>query len=160
LKTSLIFQDRLKTHNIISRATFAKILHHMLTNGRFTIDDPIYGFQLICLGMIDFRRRQWHLLLSFFAHFVAGSFFYFVVISVHYHFLIYYKKKCHCKIRFFYLFRIVISVDGHQLKRLWYRYNEKSNLYQPSGEPIIRRVLQAIDAEAVFPAVLYCSIRR
>jgi len=42
----------------------------------------------------------------------------------------------------------------NQLKRLWYRYNEKSNLYQPPGEPIIRRVFQAIDAEAVFPAVL------
>jgi len=40
-----------------------------------------------------------------------------------------------------------------QLKRLWCRYNEKLNLYQPPSEPTIRRVLQAIDAEAVDQAI-------
>lgn len=41
----------------------------------------------------------------------------------------------------------------NQLKRLWCRYNEKSNQYQPPSEPTIRRVLQAIDAEAVDQAI-------
>lgn len=41
----------------------------------------------------------------------------------------------------------------NQLKRLWCRYNEKSNRYQPPSEPTIRRVLQAIDAEAVDQAI-------
>jgi len=45
----------------------------------------------------------------------------------------------------------------NQLKRLWCRYNEKSNLYQPPGEPIIRQVLQAIDAEAVDQAIYACG---
>jgi hypothetical protein len=41
----------------------------------------------------------------------------------------------------------------NQLKRLWCRYNEKHNKYQPPSEPTIRRVLQAIDAEAVDQAI-------
>jgi len=41
----------------------------------------------------------------------------------------------------------------NQLKRLWCRYNEKPNQYQPPSEPTIRRVLQAIDAEAVDQAI-------
>ena len=41
----------------------------------------------------------------------------------------------------------------NQLKRLWCRYNEETNRYQPPSEPTIRRVLQAIDAEAVDQAI-------
>lgn len=40
-----------------------------------------------------------------------------------------------------------------QLKRLWSRYNDKTQQYEPPSEPTIRRVLQSIDAEAVDQAI-------
>lgn len=41
----------------------------------------------------------------------------------------------------------------NQLKRLWCRYNETKNCYEPASEPTIRRLLQSIDAEAVDQAI-------
>jgi len=50
-----------------------------------------------------------------------------------------------------------------QLQRLWCRHNEKKDCYEPPSEPTIRRLLQAIDAEAVDQSIygwlsgLFCA---
>ena len=41
----------------------------------------------------------------------------------------------------------------NQLKRLWCRFNENTQRYQPPSEPTIRRLLQSVDAEAVDHAI-------
>ena len=41
----------------------------------------------------------------------------------------------------------------NQLKRLWCRFDEKTQRYQPPSEPTIRRLLQSVDAEAVDQAI-------
>lgn len=41
----------------------------------------------------------------------------------------------------------------NQLKRLWSRFNDKTQQYEPPSEPTIRRTLQSIDAEAVDQAI-------
>jgi hypothetical protein len=41
----------------------------------------------------------------------------------------------------------------NQLKRLWCRFNENTQRYQPPSEPTIRRLLQSVDAEAVDQAI-------
>lgn len=41
----------------------------------------------------------------------------------------------------------------NQLKRLWCRYNDNKQCYEPPSEPTIRRLLQSIDAEAVDQAI-------
>jgi hypothetical protein len=41
----------------------------------------------------------------------------------------------------------------NQLKRLWCRFNENTQSYQPPSEPTIRRLLQSVDAEAVDQAI-------
>jgi predicted transposase YbfD/YdcC len=41
----------------------------------------------------------------------------------------------------------------NQLKRLWCRFEEKTQRFQPPSEPTIRRLLQSIDAEAVDQAI-------
>ena len=41
----------------------------------------------------------------------------------------------------------------NQLKRLWCRFNQNTQRYQPPSEPTIRRLLQCIDAEAVDQAI-------
>ena len=75
------------------RSLLAKILHHVVADGRIAVNDAIDDFQLIRLGMIDFGRHQRHLFLSLFAHFVVGSFHCFVVILGCWRFLTYYKKQ-------------------------------------------------------------------
>ena len=41
----------------------------------------------------------------------------------------------------------------NQLKRLWCRFNENTQRFQPPSEPTIRRLLQSVDAEAVDQAI-------
>jgi hypothetical protein len=71
----------------------AKILMSQGGYGRFGIQNAADGFQFSGLGMIEGEVHQRQLFFALFAHFVVGSFFNLIVISIALALSLYYQKQ-------------------------------------------------------------------